>query len=136
MSKRRFTNEQIEALLQNENVLHCSEKAITYRGGFKIKAVKEYQEEHLTPKEIFRKYGFDLETIGQSIPAKCLEHWNNIYRTRGMEKLGSESRGRLGGRHKMKELSDKDRIKKLETQIAYYKAENHFLIGLRAKRAE
>ena len=47
-----------------------------------------------------------------------------------------ESRGRAGGRIKTKNLSDADKIKRLEAQVAYLKAENDFLAKLRAKRAE
>jgi transposase len=97
MSKRIFTREQIGALLKNEYIILCSEKAITYSRNFKIKAVKERREQHLTPKEIFRKAGFDLEVIGQKIPRKCLEHWTNIYRIKGPEGLLTEGRGRLWG---------------------------------------
>lgn len=125
--------EQIEVLLKNDNVLRCSEKKIIYNRDFKLKAVKEYNEQCLTAKEIFRRAGFDIKIIGQATPMKCLERWNNTYKAKGLQGFITESRG---GRPKIKGLTDKEKIKKLETQVVYLKAENDFLAKLRAKRAE
>jgi hypothetical protein len=41
-----------------------------------------------------------------------------------------------GGRFKTKGLTETEKIKKLEAEVAYLKAENDFLAKLRAKRAE
>ncbi|WAC06773.1 MAG: hypothetical protein OS130_10995 [Thermodesulfobacteriota bacterium] len=135
MSKWTFTRDQIEDLLKNENVLQCSEKTITYSTDFKIRAVGEHQKQYLTPKEIFRKAGFDLEVLGEERPRKCLEQWSRAYRLKGIEGL-ADNRGKLGGRPKVKGLTDKDKIKRLEAKVAYLQAENDFLAKLRAKRAE
>ena len=135
MSKRIFTEGQIEKLSNNINVAKCSERSITYSNEFKKTAIKQYNEQFLTSKEIFISAGFDMEVIGSSTPKECLKSWNKVYKTRGLEGF-IESRGRAGGRTKTKNLSDTDRIKRLEIQIAYLKAENDFLAKLRAKRAE
>lgn len=136
MSKRIFTREQIAKLLKNKNVLRCSKKSITLRNDFKLKAVTEYNEQFLTAKEIFRNAGLDIAIIGKDTPMKCLERWTNIYKVRGPQRLTAERRGRGGGRPRIKGLSAKDKIKRLETEVAYLKAENDFLAKLRAKRAE
>lgn len=47
-----------------------------------------------------------------------------------------ENRGRGGGRPKTKWLTDVDKIKWLEAENAYLKAENNFLAKLQAKKAE
>lgn len=137
MSKRMFTKEEIEGLLANENIAKCSEKAITYSKAFKLKAVKQY-EEGLTPQEIFRNAEFNLAVIGRGKPKNCLRDWSKISRTKGNKELLTESRGRGGsGRPvKAKDLTDADKIKRLEIEIAYLKAENDFLAKLRAKRRE
>ena len=57
MSKRFFTREQIEQLSSNENVVRVG-KTIVYSKDFKIKAVKLYNKQGLTSKEIFRQAGF------------------------------------------------------------------------------
>jgi transposase len=137
MSKRMFTQEQIKELSENENVIRCSEKSITYSHDFKIKAVKQYHSEGLTPREIFRKAGFDLEVIGKRKPKGLMRDWNQIYRIKGFPGLLEENRGRgSGGRPKTQNLTDTDKIKRLEIEVAYLKAENDFLAKLRAKRAE
>jgi len=134
MSKRSFTREQIEELLKNENVGRCS-RAIVYSKEFKIKAVKLY-EQGLTSKEIFRQANFDLEVIGKQKPKSLMRDWNRIYRAKGEKGLVEETRGRDGGRPKNRFATDAERIKYLEAENAYLKAENDFLAKLRAKRAE
>lgn len=137
MSKRIFTREQIEELSKNKNVIKCSEKAISYNKKFKVSAVTEH-EQGLTPQEIFRDAGFNLNLLGRKIPKGCLRRWSKTYRLKGKEGLEIESRGKGagGGRPKTKNLTDSEKIKWLEAENAYLKAENDFLVKLRAKRAE
>jgi transposase len=135
MSKRIFTSEQIETLKRNPNVKNCSERSILYSNDFKIKAVKEYKE-GLTGREIFDKAGFDLKIIGKDVPKGCLKSWNKIYKKKGIVGLEKDFRGITSGRRKKIEIVEKDKIKRLEAEVAYLKAENDFLIKLRAKRAK
>ena len=135
MSKRIFTREQIQELLSNENVVRVG-KTIAYSKDFKIKAVRLYNEQGLTSSEIFRQAGFDLNVIGKQKPKDCLGDWNKAYRLKGEAGLKIETRGRGGGRPKTKNLTDGEKIKWLEAENAYLKAENDFLAKLRAKRAE
>ena len=135
MSKRIFTGEQMKELLANENIAKCSEKSITYENDFKIRAIKQYNEDGLTSSKIFRQAGFDLDLIGRETAKDCLKRWNKVYRAKGMEGL-TDSRGaaRGGGRPKMKNLTSADKIKRLEAEVAYLKAENDFLAKLRVRR--
>jgi transposase-like protein len=138
MSKRRFTKEEIEILSKNENVSKCSEKSITYSNLFKIKAVKEYKEGK-SSRDIFTEAFFDLRMIGKDSPGEHLKQWNKICKTKGLDCFKKETRGRGkgGGRPKKpKDLTDTDKIKRLEAEVAYLKAENDFFMKLRAKRAE
>ncbi len=136
MNKRIFTQEQIEQLLKNENITRCSEKAISYSKAFKVKAVKLYHEEGLTPREIFEQSGFDMRIIGKHKPKGCLGRWNKLFKRNGPEGLKTETRGRGGGRPKTKDATDADKIKRLEAEVAYLKVENDFLAKLRARRRE
>jgi len=132
-----FTSEQIKALLKNPHVARCSEKVITYSSNFKVQAVKQHRKQYMTVNEIFIKAGFDLEVIGKEIPKKCLERWCKTYKTKGLERLAVDCRGkRSTGRPKTKNVTAADRIRRLEMENAYLKAENDFLAKLRAKRAE
>jgi transposase len=133
MSKRRFTKEQIEELLQNPDVETCSEKSITYNKEFKIKAVNKYQE-GLPANYIFKDAGFNLDIIGRKIPRWCLQSWRDVIKEKGIKKLSIETRGHGGGgRPKTNWQNEKEKIKYLETQVAYLKAENDFLVKLRKK---
>jgi hypothetical protein len=135
MSKRNLTKEQVEALLKNDHVIKCSNKAITYSKEFKVLAIKQYNEEGLTSKEIFERAGFDLNVIGKDNPKGLLQDWNKKYRDKGIKGLLTETRGKGGkGRPKSKGITDKDKIKYLETKVAYLKAENDFLARLRNRK--
>lgn len=134
MGKRVLTNKQIEILKSNPNVKNCSKWSISYSNDFKVKAVKLF-EEGLTPREIWNNADLDLDIIGKDAPKESLKHWNRIYRRTGVSKLQTENRGINGGGNKL-EITEKDRIKRLEVEIAYLKAENDFLAKLRAKRSK
>lgn len=112
-----------------------SNKSITYSKDFKLKAVKLYNQQGLTSTEIFRQEGFDLNLIGKDKPKDCLRRWNKVYRAKGERGLTIETRGRAGGRPKKpRDKTEADKIKRLEAEVAYLKAENDFLAELRAKR--
>lgn len=134
MSKRILNEEQIKELLQNPNVERCSKKSITYQKNFKIKALKECHE-GLPPIAVFKLAGFNLDMIGRETPKNCLKGWRKIFREKGLQELAVETRGRGkgGGRPKTNWSNEKEKIKYLETQIAYLKAENDFLAKLRKK---
>lgn len=133
MSKIIFTKEQVEELSNNENVVRVG-KTIVYSKDFKVKAVKLYKEQGLNPKEIFIQAGFDLNIIGRSKPKWLMHDWNRIYKIKGENGL-AEARGKNGkGRPRTKNLSDSEKIKWLEAENAYLKAENDFLAKLRALR--
>ena len=136
MSKRIFSPEQINELLNNENVLRCSEKSITYQHRFKIDAVTKYQDEGLSAVQIFKQAGFNMDIIGHNTPVDNLKRWRKIFHTKGISGLSIETRGsgKGGGRPKKNWLDDKEKLKYLEVQVAYLKAENAFLAKLRKKR--
>ena len=135
MSKRRFTSEQINSLLDNKYVAKCSDKSITYAKEFKLWAVKKY-EEGMTGRSIFKEAGFDVELIGKNLPDDRLLSWRKKYKAKGDSGLTNDGRGghKGGGRPKTKGLTDADKIKYLETEVAYLKAENDFLAKLRASK--
>jgi len=135
MSKRNFSDEEMKDLLSNGNVVRCSTKAITYAKDFKIRAVKQYDEEGKTASQIFKEAGFELNVIGKDKPSDCLRDWRRIFKLKGVAGF-TEVRGKNGGRPKTAGLTDANKIKYLEAKVAYLKAENDFLAKLRAKRAE
>lgn len=136
MNRRIFSRDEIAELLRNRNVVKCSAKTITYAKGFKIAAIRQYLEEGLTSTEIFKKAGFDLHSIGKDIPKDRIRDWLRVFKADGITGLRLEARGRSRGRPNGKGLSDTDKIKWLEAKVAYLKAENDYLVKLRAKRSE
>lgn len=112
-------------------------KQTRYRKEFKLQAVKQY-EEGLTPKEIFKVSGFNLSKTSKKNPSHCLSRWNKIYREKGEQGLLEENRGKNskgGGKPNIPKFKDeKEKIKYLELQVKYLKAENDFLIKLRAQK--
>ena len=136
MNKRIFTAEQIVDLRKNGNVSKCSDKAITYNKDFRVLAVKRYQDDGVSARQIFKEAGFDLDVIGKDNPKYCLRDWIRTSKTKGSEWLSMEHRGQGGGRPKVTDMTDKKKIEWLEAKVAYLKAENDFLAKLRAKRAE
>ena len=135
MSKILYTKEEVEYLKRNKHVDCCSSKSVTYSTAFKEKAVGLYENEGLTPREIFEDEGFDLSVLGSAKATECLRRWRKTVSKKGIGSL-VDTRGTKGGRRKSKNLSNEDQIEYLETQIEYLKAENAFLARLRAKRAE
>lgn len=134
MSKRIFTKEQVRLLSENTHVASCSERYIEYRKEFKQGAIKQYFEHNLTPGDIFRMAGFDTKLIGRDTPQKCLGRWRKTFKLKGEIGL---SVNKVGRRKKTpKDTTDKDKIERLEAEVSYLKAENDFLVKLRAKRAE
>lgn len=134
MSIRRFSEEQIKELLQNPNVEKCSEKSISYRKEFKVLALKKYHE-GFPPNEIFRQANFNINMVGRKTPKRCLQGWRKVLKNKGVKELSVETRGRGkgGGRPKTNWSNEKEKIKYLEAEVAYLKAENDFLFKLRKK---
>lgn len=127
MSKRIFSRGEIENLLQNEHVVRCSAKSITYTLKFKKQAVEQY-EQGKAAREVFTEAGFDLSLIGKDVPTECLKRWR-----RSLKKYGVIHRKR-GRPKKLKNLSPEEKIKRLEAEVKYLKAENDFLARRRARQ--
>lgn len=135
MSKRTFTQEQISSLLKNKHVVRASEKSITYHSGFKLAAVKRYRE-GLSPSAIFSEAGFNLALIGRKTPKWLLTRWRKKYDVKGARGLQTDGRGSHGGGRppSLAGMSEKEKLKYLEAEVAYLKAENAFLAKLRKQR--
>jgi len=133
MSKRKcFTPMQIKILESNPNVVHVSEKAITYSPEFKQYAVKAYMS-GITPMQIFIDGGFETTIVGTRNPRASLERWWRSYRAYGEEGLLMDRRGRNStGRPSSKELTTEEKLKRAEAKIKLLEVENEFLKKLEA----
>lgn len=135
MSKRRLTEEQLKELSSNVHVVRCSAKSITYTKEFKLLAIKQYND-GWSAVMIFKEAGFDPSLFREDMPRGCLTRWRRKYHRKGDIGLINDERGRShkGGRPRTKGLTDTDKIKRLEIENAYLKAENDFLVKLRAAK--
>jgi len=129
MNRRTFTKEQIKKISRNKNVSRCGPNSVRYTKQFKLKALKQYNEDGLSAVEIFEVAGFDLGVIGTRAPNRLMNQWNKAQRpNRQTEtplhkaKIAAKRMGR--GRE----------LKHLKAKVAYLEAENDFLAQLRARK--
>jgi transposase len=137
MKQPKFNSEQIVQLLKNKHIIKCGLKSISYSKEFKVLAVSQYAE-GMSATQIFEKAGLSKELVGEYIPHNCLGRWRKKFEIQGETGLVNDQRGKAigskNGRPRTKGLSDAERIKRLEIEVAYLKAKNDFLVKLRAQR--
>ena len=126
-----FSKEQIATLKDNSNVFECGERSIHYTVEFKKRALELY-EQGVTPKEIWKQAGFDLSWWKKRYCSDTIKDWKRLVKNKGIEHLNN-----LGGiSYDRGPKSERDKLKRLDLEVRYLKAENDFLAKLRAKRAE
>lgn len=127
-----YSNEEIAELKNNPCVFNCTEKFVHYTYEFKKNALDLYSH-GVGPKEIWRRADFDVTKWNKNYFVLTLRDWKRI-----VQRDGEEGLNKLGGLQydRGPQYTEKDKIKRLELQIKYLKAENDFLAKLRAKRAE
>ena len=125
MSKKKFSDREVSRLAKNKNILKISNKSITYTFEFKRKFINEYKLGKL-PRIIFEEAGLDVEILGNRRIETASNRWRKAFKKRG--ELGlKDSRKGSSGRPSTRELTDSEKIKRLEAQIEYLKIENEFL---------
>lgn len=115
MSRRIYSDTEQAQLRMSEHVASVTARRIVYAETFKRHARTAYQS-GISPSEIFMHAGFNMRIIGSGQPKECLKRWR-----RTTESVTH---------------TEADRLKWLEAEVKYLKAENAFLAQLRAKRAE
>jgi transposase-like protein len=127
MSKIIFNEFQRKQLESNPNIEHVSDRSISYKAEFKIKAVKENLKGK-GPLDIFIDHGFDVNIIGSEKPGQCLKRWRKSYQEFGEEGFFMERRGKGStGRPSSKEMTVEEKLKKAEARIAFLEMENDLL---------
>lgn len=123
MGKNYFTEKQQEELRANLYIKNISEKAITYTQEFREKFSMEYQSGKL-PSCILREMGIDPQIIG-------LKRKNSIVQRTKQYELRNDgfedARAKGAGRPTTKNLTDAEKLKRLEQKVEYLKQENEFL---------
>jgi GTP cyclohydrolase II len=123
MGKNHFTEEELNELRTNPYIERVSSKAITYTKEFKERFESEYRAGKI-PSQILTDMGIDHTVLGK-------RRKNSVVQRLKMYELRPEGyddiRKNNSGRPSTKELSDTEKIKRLEQKLKYLKQENEFL---------
>lgn len=123
MGKNHFTEEQVYELRNNPYIEKVSSKTITYTKEFKERFESEYSEGKL-PSQILADMGIDHKVLGNRRKNSLVQRIKMYeLRPEGCE----DTRKNNSGRPSTKELSDTEKIKRLDQRIEYLKQENEFL---------
>ncbi|MCL2336047.1 MAG: transposase [Firmicutes bacterium] len=127
MEQRKFTPEDQRALEANPYVARVSETTITYTEEFKERFALEYAAGK-APSIILREHGFDTAVLGRdrkdSLVKRIKAYSQRPSGFRDTRKGGA-------GRPRIKDLTDAEKIQRLEHQVKYLKQENEFLKKIR-----
>ncbi len=125
MSKKLFSNEDIEILSKNKYVKNISERGITYTDEFKRLFISE-NEKGKFPRDIFAECGFDVNIIGLRRIKSSGSRWRSAFRRNGVEQL-QDTRKYNTGRPTQKEISLEEKYEKLQAKLKLLQAENELL---------
>lgn len=125
MSKKLFSDTEVTKLSKNKNISNISNKAITYTFEFKKKVIDEYKTGKL-PRIIFEEADFDVDILGMKRIETASKRWRGNFKDNGQLGL-IDTRKTSSGRPLQRELTESEKIKRLEAQIKYLKIENEFL---------
>ena len=125
MSKKHFTEKEIEILSNNPYVKSVSSKGVTYTDEFKRIFIAESENGKL-PRQIFEENGFDIAVIGIVRVQMAASRWRTAYNKSGVLGLRDTRKGN-SGRPTKKELSLEEKNARLEAQIQLLRAENELL---------
>lgn len=129
MSKKTFTEKEIQLLSINPFVKAVSSKGVTYTDEFKRLFISE-KEKGKFSRQIFEEAGFDTDIIGMARIHSASKRWNAAYKRNGVLGLSDTRKGH-SGRPRQRELSLEDKNARLEAQINLLKAENELLKKIR-----
>ena len=121
MSKKIFSEKEINELSKNKYVKKVSQKGITYTNEFKLHFIAEY-EMGKTPRQIFQDAGFDIQVIGIKRIECARDRWRKSYKEKGV--LGLDDKRALNsGRTLNRDLTLEEILAKKDAEIEYLKAE-------------
>jgi len=128
MSRHVFTDEQIKELNNNPYVISVTSKYINYSEKFKELFLEDYSN-GMSPIDIFKKYGFDPDTLGEqrrhNFIKRIKRQSQRLDGFKDMRKVNS-------GRPRTKDVTPEERIQQLNHKIDILKQENDFLKRVRS----
>ena len=115
MSKKIFSEKEINELSKNKYVKKVSQKGITYTNEFKLHFIAEY-EMGKTPRQIFQDAGFDIQVIGIKRIECASDRWRKSYKEKGV--LGLDDKRALNsGRTLNRELTLEEILAKKDETV-------------------
>ena len=129
----KFSEEDVRKLRANIYVKQVNDEQILFSEEFKMLAWSEIKSGKKMP-EVFRENGIDPEILG----AKRIENFRYLLKRRAREGKGfSDNRCENGRQEKEKTaLSQEDRIRELEHELAYTRQEVEFLKKIQEANTE
>lgn len=125
MSKKLFTNEEIELLSKNKYVKNVTSKGITYTEEFRKIFIFENSNGKL-PRQVFEECGFDIDILGIHRVHSAGKRWRKSYKKEGILGL-SDTRELNSGRPRTKDVSLEEKYSRLEAKLKLLQAENELL---------
>ena len=124
MSKKIFTEKEIEILQQNKYVKRVGPKGITYTDEMKQYAIAEWQKGK-NSTQIFEEAGFSKEILGSDRIIQSLKRWKKAYKESGVMGLQDTRKGK-SGRPLERELSLEEQLKRKEARIKFLEVQLEF----------
>lgn len=125
MTKKLFTEKEVQILSKNRYVKSVSQKGITYTDEFKRIFIEE-NEQGKPPRIIFEECGFDIDIIGLQRIVSSENRWRTSYKQNGVFGL-RDTRKENSGRKSERELTLEEKYARLEAERNLLKAENELL---------
>ncbi|PEB38403.1 IS3 family transposase [Bacillus pseudomycoides] len=125
MTKKLFTEKEMQVLSSNPYVKSVSEKGLTYTDEFKRIFIEENEKGKL-PRVIFEECGFDIDVIGLQRVVSSGNRWRASYKENGVFGL-RDTRKENSGRKLERELTLEEKYARLEAERNLLKAENELL---------
>lgn len=129
MTKKTFTEKEINQLSLNPYVKAVSAKGITYTEDFKQLFIAE-REKGKFSRQIFEEAELDAEILGMERIRSARKRWEAAYQKNGVLGLHDTRKGRTG-RTGERSLSLREKNVRLEAQINLLQAENELLKKIR-----
>ncbi len=124
MSKKIFTEQEIETLKHNKYVKRVGPKGITYMDEMKQFAMAEMEKGLLSP-DIFESAGFNIEILGIDRVYSSVKRWKIAYLKSGVVGLQDTRKG-SSGRPLERELSLEEQLERKEARIKFLEVQLEF----------
>jgi len=125
MTKRTFTDAEVNQLSQSEFAKRVSKKSITYTDEFKAHFVAERQKEKRS-RDIFREAGLDPEILGYERIKTFSKKWLKRYQEQGEMGLRDTRQGN-SGRPRLTNLSTEEKLERTQKENVLLRSELELL---------